>query len=299
MRAHAIQSLMTGFSVETTSASAAKIESFSEILRPGTKVYVACLPGEDFKDILATAARLHREGLIPVPHIPARSIPDGDFLNQFLERLAREAAVDEVLCIAGSASKPAGEFSSSMEILQTGLLEKHGIHRIGVAGHPEGSPDIPESAVMDALAWKNDFAARTGSGIQIMTQFCFEAAPIIAWSKRIHAAGNRLPIRVGIPGIASIKTLLMYAKTCGVGPSSNFLLKQARNVTKLMSLSAPDQLIADLAEFRIENPMCGLVGCHMYPFGGLKKTAAWSYAVTDGDDALQTAAPWKSAKIGA
>jgi methylenetetrahydrofolate reductase (NADPH) len=41
-----------------------------------------------------------------------------------------------------------------MEILQTGLLEKHGIRRIGVAGHPGGSPDVPEPAIMEALAWK-------------------------------------------------------------------------------------------------------------------------------------------------
>lgn len=290
MRVQAIQSLMMGFSVETTPAGARKIESFGALLRPGTKTYIACLPGEDFNGIVATATRLHREGLIPVPHIAARSIPDRDFLDRFLGTLAREAAVNEVLCIAGGASRPVGEFSSSMDILKTGLLEKHGIYRIGVAGHPEGSPDIPESAVMDALAWKNDFAARTGSNLQIMTQFCFEAAPIIAWSKRIHAAGNRLPIRVGIPGIASIKTLLTYAKTCGIGPSSNFLLKQARNVTKLMSLSAPDDLISDLAAFRATDPACGIVGCHMYPFGGLKKTLAWSYAIADGGDALRAAA---------
>lgn len=290
MRAQAIRSLMTGFSVETTSAGARKIESFSGLLRPGTKAYIACLPGEDFDGILATAVRLRQEGLIPVPHVPARSIPNRDFLDRFLARLAREAGVNEILCIAGSASKPVGEFSSSMEILQTGLLAKHGILRIGVAGHPEGSPDMSDSAIMDALAWKNDFAARTGSELQIMTQFCFEAAPIVAWSKRIHAAGNRLPIRVGIPGIASIKTLLAYAKTCGVGPSSNFLIKQARNMTKLMSLSAPDALISDLAAFRAADPACGIVGCHMYPFGGLRKTSEWSYAAVDGDEALRAAA---------
>lgn len=290
MSTQAIRSLMTGFSVETTPAGAGKVDSFSAILRPGMKVYIACLPGEDFNGIAATAIRLHREGFVPVPHIAARGIPDRDFLDRFMGKLAHEAAVNEILCIAGSAGKPVGEFSSSMEILQTGLLEKHGIRRVGVAGHPEGSPDIPESAVMDALAWKNDFAIRTGLDLQIMTQFCFEAAPIIAWSKRIRAAGNRLPIRVGIPGIASIKTLLAYAKTCGIGPSSNFLLKQARNVTKLMNLSAPDRLIADLAAFRAADPMCGIAGCHMYPFGGLKKTAAWSYAALDGADALRAAA---------
>ncbi len=289
MSNQAVRSLIADFSVETTPAGAGKIENFGDILRSGTKVYIACLPGTDFDSVVATAARLRREGVVPVPHIAARSVPDRDFLDRLLGRLVGEAAVDEVLCIAGSVPKQIGEFSSSMDILQTGLFGRHNIFRIGVAGHPEGSPDIPESAVGEALAWKNDFAVRSGSEVEIVTQFCFEAAPIIAWSKRIRAAGNTLPIRIGIPGIASIKTLLAYARICGVGPSASFLFKQARNVTKLMSLSAPDQLIADLAAFRAAEPACGIVGCHIYPFGGLRKTAAWSYAVADGDDAVRIA----------
>ena len=73
-----------------------------------------------------------------------------------------------------------------------------------MAGHPEGSPDITDELIKDALAWKNGFAERTGAELDIVTQFAFEAEPIIAWDRRINAEGNRLPIRFGLPGLATI-----------------------------------------------------------------------------------------------
>ena len=100
---------------------------------------------------------------------------------------------------AARSNQPLGEFSNTMEVLDTGLFDKYGIGRIGIAGHPEGSPDIPDSQIREALAWKNAFAERTGASLYIVTQFCFEAVPVIAWDKRIQSEGNRLPVYIGIP----------------------------------------------------------------------------------------------------
>ena len=274
---------LADFTAETTPFSAAKVDDFREILRPGTTVFITFLPGSDFEDTISIAARLKKEGLNPVPHLAARSIPDAAFLDEGLRRLRGEADIDEVLTIAGAVDQPLGAFSDSMQVLETGLLDKHGIKRVGVAGHPEGSPDMPDEAIAAALTWKNDFANRSGADVYIVTQFCFEAEPIIAWDKAIRAAGNALPIRIGVPGLATIKTLLNYAKACGIGNSMMFLKKQARNVAKLMNVSAPDKLLVDLANYKSTDPDCGLIGCHMYPLGGVKKTAKWTYAVVDGE----------------
>ena len=184
---------LADFTAETTPFSAAKVDDFREILRPGTTVFITFLPGSDFEDTIAIAARLKKEGLNPVPHLAARSIPDAAFLDEGLRRLRGEADIDEVLTIAGAVDQPLGAFSDSMQVLETGLLDKHGIKRVGVAGHPEGSPDMPDEAIAAALTWKNDFAKRSGADVYIVTQFCFEAEPIIAWDKAIRAAGNALP----------------------------------------------------------------------------------------------------------
>jgi len=273
---------MTGFTAETTPGSAAKTPDYRAHLRPGTVVYITFLPGSDFDDTIAVAKRLKGEGFLPVPHFAARSIPDAAYLEDKLARLTGELGLEQVLVIGGAAGTPAGDFSDSMQLLETGLFDKHGIRKFGIAGHPEGSLDISDQAIAGALRWKNDFAERSGAELYLVTQFCFEAGPVIAWDRRVQAEGNRLPISVGMPGLATLRTLLAHAKACGIGPSMKFLTRQARNLTKLMTVSAPDRLVTELAAYKAKDPGCGIAGVHMYPLGGLRRSAKWSYAVTDG-----------------
>lgn len=278
-----IQSFFSGFTAETTPKSADKIADFREHLRPETPVYITFLPGSDFNDTVAVAKRLRDEGFTPIPHFAARSIKDKATLEDYISRVTNEAGVDWILCIAGAVDQPIGEFSDSTELLKTGLFEKHGINRIAVAGHPEGSPDMSDKAIMDALRWKNEYARQTGTEMYLVTQFAFEAQPIIAWDRHIRAEGNELPIHIGIPGLATLKSLLMHAKACGVGASMRILTKQARNVTKLLVVNTPDKLVHDLASYKKHDPDCSIDGVHMYPLGGLRRSALWSYAVVDGN----------------
>lgn len=278
-----IVDLVQDFTVETTPGSAAKIPDYRDHLRPGTRVAVTFLPGSDFADTVATAKRLQEEGFQPMPHFAARSIPSREALEDYLKALAEVTELRHVVALAGAVDKPLGPFESSMAILETGLFDKYGVETIGVAGHPEGSPDISPQALREALKWKNAFAERTDAKLYIATQFCFEAAPIIAWDKAMQAEGNRLPIHIGVPGLATIKTLIAHAKACGVGPSMRFLTRQARNVAKLMSVNAPDKLLLDLARYKAYDPDCGIARVHVYPLGGLRRSTAWTYAVADGD----------------
>ena len=270
-------------SVEVTPGGAKKIEDFRDLLRPGTTVFVTFLPGSDIRDTVATVQRLHAEGMKPVPHFAARSIPNKAFFEENLKIFQDECGVEEALLIGGGVDNPVGDFSSSMEILKLDLFQKYGITKLGVAGHPEGSPDIPSEEVTKALLEKNVYAKENGIDMYITTQFCFEAEPIIAWDKKIRAEGNELPIHIGIPGLATIKTLMGHAKACGIGPSMRVLTRQAANIAKLMTTRMPDKITRDLANYQANDPECGITLCHLYPLGGMKKSAAWLYAVMDGD----------------
>lgn len=281
-----IQDFMRGASVEVTPTQAAKIEDFRELLAEGTTVFVTFLPGSDFADTVATAIKLKQHGMIPAPHLAARSIPSAEFLEEGLNRLKGEADIEEALLIGGAVDKPVGDFDSTIQVLQTDLLQKFGIKRVGVAGHPEGSPDISDALIAEALEQKNAYAKASELEMYITTQFCFESAPIIEWDKRIRAAGNTLPIHIGVPGLATLKTLLKHAMACGIGPSMNFLKKQSLNVAKLMVVNAPDTLVSELATYKATDPECGIDTAHMYPLGGLKKTAQWTRATQAGDIAL-------------
>jgi methylenetetrahydrofolate reductase (NADPH) len=281
-RKQEVRDLVDGFSIETTPGSATKIPDYRDHLRPGTTVAVTFLPGSDFADTIVTAKRLRDEGFDPAPHMAARSIRTRADFEDYLKRLQGEAAVTHVLVLAGALDEPLGDFETSMQLLETGLFDKHGITRIGVAGHPEGSSDISPEDLKAALDWKNAFAQRSDAAVYIATQFCFQAAPIIAWDQAIRTQGNTLPIQIGVPGLATLKTLINHAKACGIGPSMRFLTRQARNMAKLMTLSTPDRLLLDLARYKASDPDCGIRGIHVYPLGGLKKSALWTYAVAEG-----------------
>lgn len=277
-----VVSLLSGFSVEVTPASAAKVQAFSAHLAAGTTVNVTFLPGSDIKDTIEVCARLRREGFNPVPHVAARSLESAAHLERYLDGLATRAEVDEVLVIGGGVDHPVGPYDSTMQVLRTGLLERHGIGKIGVAGHPEGSPDIHETIVAAALAEKNAWARDTDAEVYIETQFCFEADTIVAWERRIRAEGNALPIHIGLPGLATLKTLLKFAQMSGIGPSIRVLTRQARNITKLLLVQEPDLVVAGLAEAVAKDPDSLLAKVHFYPFGGLAKTATWVNAAAEG-----------------
>ena len=277
-----IQTAAEGWSIEVTPAGATKIDSFAACLSPGTTVNVTFLPGSNPMETVEVAKRLHNEGMNAVPHLAARSLKDLDQIDTLLAAYRAEAGVDEVLIIGGGVDQPVGAFDNSLQILETGLLQKHGIRRIGVAGHPEGSPDISQIEITEALGAKNELAKSEGFEMYIETQFCFEAPIVLAWEKIVREAGNELPIRIGIPGPATIKTLFKFAQISGIGPSMRFISKQARNVTKLMTMQSPHLLISGLAKGMAEDPDCLIKHFHFYPFGGFSKTAIYANAIASG-----------------
>ena len=79
----------------------------------------------------------------------------------------------------------------------------------------------------------------------------------------------------GVPGPATIKTLVKYAAMCGVGNSARFIRKQALNVTKLLTVSSPDVFVENLTKLHFEKPELGVAGPHLYPFGGFDKLLDW------------------------
>ena len=277
-----IQSAASNWSIEVTPTGASKIESFRDCLDQGTTVNVTFLPGTDPADTIAVCERLHNDGMRPVPHLAARSLRDADQLDELLSAYTACCGVEEVLCIGGGVDSPVGGFDATMQVLQTGLIQKHGIRHIGVAGHPEGSPDISDDEIAEALDAKNALAKAEGLNLYIETQFCFEADIVLEWEKRVRAAGNALPIRIGIPGPATIKTLFRFAQISGIGPSMRFISKQAKNVAKLMTVQSPHLLLTGLAEGMAADKECLIRHFHYYPFGGFARTATYAGAIANG-----------------
>lgn len=274
-----LRAFLDGVSIEVMPRTAAKIDDFKPLLAPGSRVYVAHIEGTPIDEMVATAKRLAADGFEVMPHFPARIITDAAMLEAWIRRYAEEAGVRSALVLAGGVAKPHGEFHSSMQLLETGLFQKHGYSRLHVAGHPEGNADIDPKggteAVDAALDWKQAYAEQTGTEMAIATQFAFDAVPVIAWADRLKARGITLPIHVGVAGPAKLQTLIKYAVACGVGPSLNVLQKRAKDLTKLLKPFEPTDVLTALAAHKAEHPESLIAQAHVFPLGGIQASADW------------------------
>lgn len=277
--------ILQGYSIEVMPRTAAKIADFRAILPPGTRVYIAHLEGTPFDEMLGCAKRLSCEGFAVMPHVPARIIADRAMLDNWLNRYASEAGVTQALVLAGGPKTPVGEFDSSMQLLETGLFDRHGFTRLHVAGHPEGNRDIdPDGStrlVDEAARWKQDFATRTGAQMAMATQFAFTADPVLDWADRLADAGIDLPIHVGVAGPAKLQTLIKFAIACGVGPSLSVLQKRARDLTKLLLPFTPDDVLSDLATGMAAGRGRNIAGIHIFPLGGIETAATYARTLNE------------------
>ena len=271
-----LESFLGGYSIEVMPRTAEKVEDFKALLPRGTRVYIAHIEGTPIEDMVATAKRIARDGFEVMPHFPARIIPDRATLADWINRYQTEAGVTQGLLLGGGVNTPAGDFHSSMQLIETGLFD--GFTRLHVAGHPEGNKDIAggEKVIMDALHWKQAYSRQTDAKMAITTQFCFEAAPVIAWANGLKAAGIDMPIHIGIAGPAKLQTLIKFAIACGVGPSLRVLQKRAMDVTKLLLPYEPTDVVADLAAHKAAHPGFNIAQVHFFPLGGIKTNAAWA-----------------------
>ena len=274
--------VLSGYSIEVMPRTAAKVDSFVDLLPAGTRVYVAHIEGTTIDEMVETAKRIRGEGFPVMPHFPARYIADAATLEDWVARYAGEAGVDQALVLAGGRAKPEGDFHSSMQLLETGIFDRYGFKRLHVAGHPEGNrdidPDGSDRIVSEALRWKQDFAERTDAEMALVTQFAFDADPIVEWIGRIRDAGIDLPVHVGVAGPAKLQTLIRFAAACGVGPSLNVLQKRARDVRKLVLPFEPTEVVRDLAAHQARDPRTAPAQVHFFPLGGIKTCAEWANA---------------------
>ena len=272
-----LKGFLSGYSIEVTPRSANKIECFADVLPENTRVYIAQINIDDIPEMIVTAKRLKDEGFKVMPHFPARMIKNHAVLNDLISMYQNEAGVDEALLLAGGLPSPAGDYNSSMQLIESGLFDKAGFKRLHVAGHPEGNKDIdPDGSnknVSEALSWKQEFSNRTDASMAITTQFCFDADVVKKWAETIKGSGIDLPIHIGIAGPAKLQTLLKFSIECGVGASMKVLTKRARDITKLLLPYKPTQILSDLANYRAQDSSFNIEQVHFFPLGGVKRAA--------------------------
>lgn len=262
-------------SIEISPKQAVESEDLNGLFPEGTRVYITDVGADSAETINAGAKRVNQFGYVAVPHFASRRLSTHAALEHRISMLTSEAGVEDVLVIGGGLEQQAGDFGSTMEVIDTGLFDRYGIKKMGVAGHPEGSPDFDDAVAEEALKLKKAFAERTGIEVRVVTQFGFDAAKIIQWTDGLAAAGIDLPVHLGVAGPAKLTTLVKFAAMCGVGNSLDFLKKRASAITALVSGFDPDEIVNPIEQHALANTTGAIKQIHVFPFGGMKKSTEW------------------------
>ena len=173
-----IISLIEGFTIELNPKVRHKLNSIP--LDKKNNIYITYLPDAEENDILETVEFVAKNNLTPITHLPARTMKDMNHVRSFLSQIRERTDSQKILVIGGGGNQ-LGEVKSSLEILESGVLAEYNFHEIGIAGHPEGSPDIDNDTINDFLQKKSDLALSKNLNLELVTQFFFEASPFITW----------------------------------------------------------------------------------------------------------------------
>jgi methylenetetrahydrofolate reductase (NADPH) len=235
-------------------------------LPPGCNVSVTASPAKGIDATLDLTIELLERGFKAVPHLSARMIKDRAQLTGLMRRLER-SSIDHVFVVGGDADDP-GRFSDALSLLREMTDIGHDFSDVGVTGYPEGHPFISGDLLRQALIDKQRYAT------YVATQMCFDVPGIESWIRGTRLDGVKLPVKVGIPGVADPVKLIGIAGRIGVGTSVRFLRKNRRAVWRLMFPGAykPTKLLKKLGDL---DPHLGFFGLHIFTFNQIAPTVAW------------------------
>jgi methylenetetrahydrofolate reductase (NADPH) len=266
--------VLNDVSLEAVMPSAAEVHEAASVLPTGTSIYLTDLPNRSDDKLVQVATGIFMRGLKPVPHIAARNISSEKKLGELLTKLSSRAGVKKIMLIGGDRTRSAGPFEQAIDVIDSGVLQGNGITEIGIAAYSEGHPAIVEDVLRASLRDKLEAAERAGSKAHIVTQFSFDAWPVITWLRALRASGIGNQVRIGMAGPASVASLLKFAQRCGVRASAKGLTQHAASIGKLMRGVTPAEIVNELAEAAATEKL-GDIATHIYSFGGLAQASRW------------------------
>jgi methylenetetrahydrofolate reductase (NADPH) len=274
-----IATFMRAASVEITTAEQNHLPALRDLLPHGSAVYISHVPSATLSQVVKTALAAQAAGFNATPHIVARRITYPETLRSALAELTAHG-IEEALLVAGDTEHAAGVFENTLDVLASGLVEKSGIKRLGVAGYPEGQKGLAQSQLWNALKAKQAFADRTGLGVFIVTQFGFNGNALRDWEPELSRNEVRLPIRAGIAGPAPLSKLIKFAMRCGIGASLRTVMRNLSAVSGIAELATtPEQHVMRLMQLPSSTRV---VAPHFFCFGGVLETARWINRIVSG-----------------
>jgi methylenetetrahydrofolate reductase (NADPH) len=231
------------------------------------RLSVSCSPKHGVDRTLEVATQLRMVGHEVTVHLAAKMVRDRVHLGDLLTGMKR-AGIHDAFVIGGDAPAAVGPFASAVQLLP--IIHEHPDRprSLGIAGYPEGHPQIDARTLAVAMEEKSRFAD------YMTTQLCFDSKKILSWIEGMRKAGSKLPVVLGIPGIIDRQRLLEISLRIGVGASLGFLRKQGLARLLRLSTRSAESLHQALLP-RVGDPSLGVAGFHYFTFNKVMDTWRW------------------------
>jgi methylenetetrahydrofolate reductase (NADPH) len=266
--------LLADFSLVVSWKRVPGLEQARAAIPLGTRVLVGFKDSEDLATRLETVRAVQALGFVPVLTIAARRLVSEEMLREFLGEARAAGAAARALVVGGDPPRPRGPYADAGSVIDSGLLEEHGVRQVSIAGHPGGHPAVTDDVLWSALAAKVATLERRGLDGGVMTQFGFDAAAVLTWLAELRARGITVPVRVGVPGPAGARQLLRYAALCDVRVSADAARQYGFSLTDPAGEVGPERFIRALAA-GYDPRRHGPVKLHFETFGGVTALGNW------------------------
>jgi methylenetetrahydrofolate reductase (NADPH) len=271
----AIVDLLIGFSVETLCRACRGDSSHGDLLPPGTRVHVGPKANPAMQDIVSAAQMYRREGLEPVAVIVAQWFDRRTGIDEFLARLRDEAEVREVVIVGTGEHEAKNPPRSALDALTTGLLDRYGIKRIGVAAYPGLDHPSASRQPGESVAEYNAWATSTDAEVYFVTAPGTDVDVLAEWERSARRSGNLLPVRAGLTGPSAAGSLGSLERMCGIRPSHRDTDVYGGASFVRLALTAPYRTLRALARHKRAEPGCLFQAPHFITPDPLHDTALW------------------------
>ncbi len=239
-------------------------------------MFIADLPDQPPDVMQEAAADLARAGLAPVPHLVARNVASREQMLEVFGRLCHGLGISQVFLTGGDRARPAGPFGSALDVIESGALQELTLTRLAFPCYPEGHPRIGAADLARSLERKIAAAFAAGMEVLLISQFAFDADPVLAFVRDLRDRGIAAPLRIGTAGPADRNTLLRFGRELGAGPSLSRIEAAQRGDRKI----TPDAFLAPIARAAEADPRLGIAGIHLFPFGDTAACLDWARAAS-------------------
>lgn len=197
----ALATLLSDYTLEIPLHRLAMEPRLSERLPPATRVCIPARRRQPLSYLVRAAARIAAAEMRPVVPVSAGDLRDRPSSARTLGALA-DAGVREVTVVWPGSARLVDVLDDLVRVLSRAGLRGRGLTRIAVAG----------SLDWDVLRYSADllraFDAARSAGrdndvdVTLLAPSVRSVESVVEWERALSAAGNRLPIRVRIPGVA-------------------------------------------------------------------------------------------------